>query len=371
MKVLVVGGGGREHAICHKLSQSPKLTKLFCAPGNAGIAQCAEIIDIRADDISGIVSFAVENAIDLVVVGPDDQLAAGMVDAVQARGIKAFGPTKAAAQIESSKTFAKEVMKKAGIPTAGYNVFSDVQQAFKFAETCPLPIVIKADGLALGKGVIICEARPLAMRTVRECMQEGRFGEAGRRVLFEEFLSGPEMSLLAFCDGKTVLPMVTAQDYKRAQDGDQGLNTGGMGSVSPALHEQAEDISFAMQHVLQPCVDTLRDMGCPFKGVLYAGLMRTADGLKVIEFNARFGDPETQVVLPRLKTDLLDVLLACVDGRLHEIKLEWDDRAAVCVVMASGGYPGAYKTGYAIEGLDAKSSNDSTVYHAGTKLVQG
>jgi len=302
-------------------------------------------------------------------VAPDDPLSMGLVDRLNAVGIPAFGPTAAAARIESSKAFAKEVMARAGIPTAAYRTFDDAAQARAYAETCALPIVVKADGLALGKGVLICSTRDDVQNAVEQTMCSRAFGSAGSRIVIEEFMTGPEMTLLAFCDGKTVLPMVTAQDYKRAHDGDLGLNTGGMGSVSPALHEQPGDVDFCVRQVLQPCVDELARMGCPFQGVLYAGLMRTPGGIRVIEFNARFGDPEAQAVLSRLETDLLTVLLAATQGRLNEITLTWKNKSSVCVVMASGGYPGKIQTGFAISGLS--DVGEATVYHAGTALREG
>ena len=371
MNVLVIGGGGREHAIIKKLSESREIGALYCAPGNGGIAQNAVCVDIKATDIHGIVDFAIENKINLVVVAPDDPLAMGMVDRLQMHGLKAFGPTKAAAEIESSKAFAKNLMRKYNIPTADYAVFEDYEAARAYIETRPAPMVVKADGLALGKGVLICETREQALEAAQSMLLESRFGKSGSRIVVEEFMTGPEVSVLAFCDGKTVVPMVSAQDHKRAFDGDRGLNTGGMGTFSPSRVYTPQLAEQCMETIFIPTVRAMQQEGRPFKGVLYFGLMLTPDGPKVLEYNARFGDPETQVVLPRLKSDLLEIFLACIDGTLDQTEVLWYDNAAVCVVMASGGYPEKYQTGYPISGLNAfAGSEDVFVYHAGTKKAE-
>nr|MDD6335804.1 phosphoribosylamine--glycine ligase [bacterium] len=367
MKVLVVGGGGREHAIVWKLSQSPLIEALYCAPGNGGIASLATCVPIAATDLDGICGFVSENKMDFVVVAPDDPLAMGLVDRLMQMGVPAFGPTQAAARIEASKAFGKDVMQAAGIPTAAYRVFDKPEEALAYVSACPIPTVVKADGLALGKGVVICHTRQEARNAVIACMEQGTFGDSGKKVVIEECLTGPEMTVLAFSDGKTVLPMVSSQDHKRALDGDMGPNTGGMGTVSPALHETPDNMAFIRERVLQPCIDELARRGCPFKGVLYAGLMLTPDGVKVIEFNARFGDPEAQVVLARLETDLMEVFRACVDGTLDRMTLQWKKQTAVCVVMASGGYPGSYQKGLPIEGIAQAEQDGACVFHAGTR----
>ncbi len=368
MKVLVIGGGGREHALVWKLSQSPRITKLYCAPGNGGIASLAECIDIQATDIQGVVDFAKENQIDLTVVAPDDPLAMGMVDALEDKGLKAFGPRKAAAAIESSKVFAKELMEKYNIPTAKYKVFNQYEAAVSYLDEINYPAVIKADGLALGKGVIIAAKREEAESALKSIMVEKAFGSAGDRVLIEEYISGPEVSILAFTDGKTIIPMVSSQDHKRAYDKDRGPNTGGMGAFSPSPHYTPEVAAYVAKHIIGPTIEAMNKEGRLFKGVLYFGLMLTSEGPKVLEYNARFGDPETQVVLPRLKTDLLDIMEAVIDERLDQVKIEWDDRAAVCVVIASGGYPGSYEKGLTITGLEkVGNKQDIFVFHAGTK----
>lgn len=372
MKVLVVGGGGREHTIVWKIAQSPKVDKIYCAPGNGGIAQLAECVAIKATDIDGIVNFAKEKAIDLVMVAPDDPLVMGMVDALEAEGIRAFGPRANAAIIEGSKVFSKELMKKYHIPTAGYEVFDNPTKALEYIKKGSFPAVIKAEGLALGKGVIIAQSYDEAEAGIRDIMENKVFGESGSRVVIEEFLTGPEVSVLAFCDGKTVRPMVSAQDHKRAYDNDEGLNTGGMGTFSPSRLYDDEKAKECMQNIFLPTVEAMAKEGRPFKGVLYFGLMMTQNGVKVIEYNARFGDPETQVVLPRLKTDLVEIMEAVIDERLDEIEIEWEDNAAVCVVMASGGYPVKYKSGYEISGLsEIAKYDDLTVFHAGTKVENG
>ncbi len=368
MKILVIGGGGREHTIVWKLSKSPKVSKIYCAPGNGGIAELAECVPIKATDIESVVNFAKEKAVDLVVVAPDDPLVAGMVDALEDAGIRAFGPRANAAAIEGSKVFSKDLMKKYNIPTAGYEVFTDPESAIKYIEKGSFPTVIKAEGLALGKGVIIAKDIDEARAAIHDIMEEKVFGASGNRVVIEEFLTGPEVSVLAFCDGKTVVPMVSAQDHKRAFDNDEGLNTGGMGTFSPSRLYDAAKAEECMKNIFLPTVKAMQAEGRPFKGVLYFGLMMTAAGVRVIEYNARFGDPETQVVLPRLKTDLVDIIEAVIDGRLDEIEIEWEDNAAVCVVLASGGYPVKYATGYEISGLDEIAKyDDLTVFHAGTK----
>jgi phosphoribosylamine--glycine ligase len=369
MKILVVGGGGREHAIVWKIAQSPKVEKIYCAPGNGGIADLAECVDIGSCDIENMVKFAKENAIDLVMVAPDDPLVLGMVDAMEKEGIRAFGPRANAAIIEGSKSFSKDLMKKYNIPTAGYEVFEDSASAIEYIKKGTFPTVIKADGLALGKGVIIAQNLEEAEQAVHEMIDDGKFGKSGSRVVVEEFLTGPEVSVLAFTDGKTVKPMVSAQDHKRAHDNDEGLNTGGMGTFSPSrLYDDAKAAE-CMENIFLPTIKAMQSEGRPFKGVLYFGLMMTPNGVKVIEYNCRFGDPETQVVLPRLKTDLVEIMEAVIDERLDEIEIEWEDNAAVCVVMASGGYPVSYKKGYEITGLN--NVGDLTVFHAGTAIKDG
>jgi phosphoribosylamine--glycine ligase len=369
MKILVVGGGGREHAIIKKLSESPRVSKLYCAPGNGGIASLAECVDIKAIDIEGIVDFSVKNSMDMVVVAPDDPLAAGMVDALEEAGIRAFGPVAKAAQIEASKAFSKELMRKYNIPTARYEIFQNSKDAIDYIDTQPLPIVIKADGLALGKGVIIANTREEACKAVTDIMDNKIFGSAGNKVVVEEFLTGQEVTVLAFTDGKTIVPMVSSQDHKRVFDNDQGPNTGGMGTFSPSRIYTDALADECMRKIFRPTVDAMNDLGRTFKGVLYFGLIITGDGPKVIEYNSRFGDPETQVILPRLKTDLVDIFDAVIDEKLSDIDILWDENAAVCVIMASGGYPGKYDTGYPITGIEeAEALGDVFVYHAGTKL---
>ena len=368
MNVMIIGSGGREHVIALKLSKSPLVEKIYCAPGNGGISQLAECVDIAATDIAAMVAFAKEKAIDFVVVAPDDPLALGMVDAMEAAGIRAFGPNKAAAIIEASKAYSKQLMKKYHIPTAEYEIFSDYSVAKEYVEICKIPVVLKADGLALGKGVLICKTREEARAGLKTIMEDKAFGSAGNTVVIEEFLEGPEVSVLTFCDGTTILPMESAQDHKRALDNDQGLNTGGMGTFSPSLHYTAEHEKFVKEHILQATVDAMNSEGRMFKGVLYFGLMLTPKGVKVLEYNARFGDPETQVVLPRLESDLYEIFEAVIDGRLDQIDIKWNVLSAVCVVMASGGYPQSYQTGYEITGLPVA---DALVFHAGTKLDDG
>lgn len=368
MKVLVVGSGGREHAICWKIAQSEKVEKIFCAPGNGGVEEIATCVSVSATDIPGLVSFAKEEAIDLTIIGMDDPLMLGVVDAFEAEGLRVFGPRKNAAILEGSKVFSKDLMKKYDIPTAGYEVFTDAEEAKAFLEMTKYPTVLKADGLALGKGVLICENKEDAMAGLQEIMIDKKFGDAGNTLVVEEFMVGPEVSVLSFCDGDTVIPMVSAQDHKRAFDNDEGLNTGGMGTFSPSKYYTDEVHDFCVQNIYQKTLDAMKSEGRPFTGIIFFGLMLTADGPRVLEYNARFGDPEAQVVLPRLKTDLIDIVEAAIDGKLNAIDLEWDERAAVCVVLASGGYPVSYKKGYEISGLQAqKAKDDVIVFHAGTK----
>ena len=369
MKVLVVGGGGREHAICHALSKSKKVDKIWCAPGNGGIASIAECVDITATDIEKMVAFAKENKPDLVMVAPDDPLALGMVDAMEQAGIRAFGPHKNAAIIEGSKSFAKDLMKKYNIPTACYAVFEDSSKAIEYIKEHGAPIVVKADGLALGKGVTVAMTEEDAINAVKDAMDGGAFGSAGARVVIEEFLTGPEVSVLAFTDGKTIKTMPSAQDHKRAYDHDKGPNTGGMGAFSPSRVYTDEIAKTCMDTIFRPTIDAMAKEGRTFKGVIYFGLMLTPKGPKVIEYNARFGDPETQAVLSRLETDIFDIFNAVIDDTLENIDIKWSDNAACCVCMASGGYPGSYEKGKVITGLD--NVTDSMVYHAGTKLSDG
>lgn len=368
MNILVIGSGGREHAIIRKLKESPKTEKLWCAPGNGGIAADAECVAINAMDIDGVVDFAKKNAVDLVFVAPDDPLAAGMVDALEKEGIRAFGPRANAAIIESSKVFSKNLMKKYGIPTADYAVFSDPKEVVEYVEKRgKFPVVIKADGLALGKGVIIAQNFDEAKDAVHTIMEDKVFGASGNNVVVEEFLTGPEVSVLAFTDGKTLRPMVSSKDHKRALDGDKGLNTGGMGTISPNPYYTNEIADECMKTIFLPTVKAMQAEGRPFKGCLYFGLMLTPDGPKVIEYNARFGDPETQAVLPLLESDLFAIMRAVREQRLAETEIRWRGGAAACIVLASGGYPGKYESGKAITGLADAEAAGATVYHAGTK----
>lgn len=373
MKILVLGSGGREHAIVRKLKESPKVTDLYCAPGNGGIGHDATCVPISVMDKEKVTAFAKENQIDLVFVAPDDPLAAGMVDALNEAGVRAFGPTAAAAQIEASKVFSKNLMKKYGIPTAGYEVFSEPDKALSYIrEKGRYPVVVKADGLALGKGVLICEDEKAAEDAVKEIMEDKVFGASGNHVVVEEFLTGPEVSVLAFTDGHCVKPMVSSKDHKRALDGDKGLNTGGMGTVSPNPYYDGAMAQRCMQEIFLPTIRAMQQEGRPFKGCLYFGLMLTPDGPKVIEYNARFGDPETQVVLPRLKTDLVTIIESVIDGTLENVDIQWSKEAAACVVMASGGYPVKYEKGKVITGLDENGQLPGvTVYHAGTAEKDG
>jgi phosphoribosylamine--glycine ligase len=365
MDILVVGGGGREHAIIWSLSQSPKAGKIYCAPGNAGIAQLAECVPIGVFEFERLTDFAKEKEVGLVVIGPDDPLAGGIVDAFEAQNIPVFGPRKNAAEIEGSKTFMKDLLNKYNIPTAAYEKFDDYEAALAYLREQPLPIVIKADGLAAGKGVTVAYSREEAEQALSDIMVTKVFGEAGAQVVIEEFLAGQEMSILAFVDGETVRPMAAAQDHKPVFDGDKGPNTGGMGTYSPLPHIDEAIIQEAIETIIKPTAKAMVSEGRPFSGVLFAGLMISPEGKpKTIEFNARFGDPETQVVLPRLKSDLLEIFLAVTEGRLADIDIEWSDEAAVCVVLASGGYPGPYPKGVPIEGLE--DSQDGLIFHAGT-----
>ena len=369
MKILIVGSGGREHAIAWKIAQSPKAEKIYCAPGNAGIAGIAECVPIGAMEFKKLADFAVEHQIDLTVVGMDDPLVGGIVDVFEERGLRIFGPRKNAAILEGSKAFSKDLMKKYGIPTAAYENFDDPEKALEYIKTAPMPIVLKADGLALGKGVLICNTREEAEEGVRSIMLDKKFGSAGNQMVVEEFMTGREVSVLSFVDGHTIKIMTSAQDHKRAQDGDQGLNTGGMGTFSPSPFYTKEVDEFCKKYIYQPSVDAMKKEGRTFKGIIFFGLMLTADGPKVLEYNARFGDPETQVVLPRMKNDIMEVFEACIDGTLNQIELEFEDNAAVCVVLASDGYPVKYEKGFKIHGLEKfKDADGYYVFHAGTKF---
>lgn len=369
MKILIVGGGGREHAIAWKLAKSPKVEKLYCAPGNAGIAEVAECVNIGVMEFDKLVAFAKEHEIDLTVVAPDDPLAAGAVDAFEAAGLRAFGPRANAAILEGSKAFSKDLMKKYGIPTAAYETFNDPEKALAYLETAKMPIVLKADGLALGKGVLICKDLEEAKAGAKTLMMDKQFGSAGDEIVIEEFMTGREVSVLSFVDGKTIKIMTSAQDHKRAKDGDQGLNTGGMGTFSPSPFYTPEVDAFCKEHIYQKTVDAMKAEGREFKGIIFFGLMLTADGPKVLEYNARFGDPETQVVLPRMKNDLVDLFEACIDGTLDQIELEFEDNAAVCVVLASAGYPEHYEKGFEIRGLENfRDKEGYYVFHAGSKF---
>lgn len=369
MKVLVVGSGGREHALVWKLSQSMKVNEIFCAPGNGGIRQMAECVDIKADDIEGLCKFALDKKIDLTVVGPEVPLSLGITDYFEKHNLRVFGPKQNAAILESSKAFAKDLMKKYSIPTAEYKIYTDPEEAKAQIDEFGFPVVIKADGLAAGKGVIIATQKSEAIKAIDDIMKERQFGEAGNTIVIEEYLQGKEASILAFVDEKTVVPMVSAQDYKRVFDDDKGLNTGGMGAVSPALHYNDEIADIVMEKIILPTVSAMKKEGRIYKGVLYFGLMITNKGPKVIEYNCRFGDPETEAVILRLESDLVDIMEAVIDDKLDEINIEWNDDPAVCVVMASGGYPESYKKGYEIKGL--KNVFDSIVFHAGTRYEEG
>ena len=369
MKVLIVGSGGREHAIAWKVAGSPKADKIYCAPGNAGIAEYAECVPIGAMEFDKLAAFAKENQIDLTVIGMDDPLVGGIVDVFEKEGLRVFGPRKNAAILEGSKAFSKDLMKKYHIPTAGYETFDTPEAALQYLETAGMPIVLKADGLALGKGVLICNTREEAREGVRTLMLDKQFGSAGDRIVVEEFMTGREVSVLSFVDGDTIKIMTSAQDHKRAKNGDQGLNTGGMGTFSPSPFYTEEVDAFCRKYVYQATVDAMKAEGRPFKGIIFFGLMLTEKGPKVLEYNARFGDPETQVVLPRMKNDILEVFEACVDGTLDQIQLEFEDNAAVCVVLASDGYPEHYEKGYPISGFENFKGRDGYyVFHAGTKF---
>ena len=372
MKVLIVGSGGREHAIAASVAKSAKVDKIYCAPGNAGIGQLAECVAIGAMEFDKLVAFAKEKAIDFVIVGMDDPLVGGLVDAMEAEGIRTFGPRKDAAILEGSKAFSKDLMKKYNIPTAAYETFDDAEAAIAYLkEKAEFPIVLKADGLALGKGVLICNNLDEALEGVATIMQDKKFGDAGNRMVIEEFMTGREVSVLSFVDGKTIRIMASAQDHKRAQDGDQGLNTGGMGTFSPSPFYTKEVDEFCHQYIYQATVDAMAEEGRPFKGVIFFGLMLTPKGPRVLEYNARFGDPEAQVVLPRMKNDIIEVMEACVDGTLDQIDLQFEDNAAVCVVLASAGYPISYEKGFVINGLDRFEKEEGYYcFHAGTKLTE-
>lgn len=372
MKILIVGSGGREHAIAMSVKKSPRADKIYCAPGNAGIAQIAECVPIGAMEFDKLADFAKEKQIDLAIVGMDDPLVGGLTDVLESAGIRVFGPRKNAAILEGSKAFSKDLMKKYEIPTAAYENFDSAEAALAYLETASMPIVLKADGLALGKGVLICKTLEEAKAGVKTIMQDKQFGEAGNRLVIEEFMTGREVSVLSFVDGKTIKTMTSAQDHKRAQDGDQGLNTGGMGTFSPSPFYTKEVDEFCKKYIYQPTVDAMAAEGRPFKGIIFFGLMLTEKGPRVLEYNARFGDPEAQVVLPRMKNDIIDVMEACIDGKLDTIDLQFEENAAVCVVLASGGYPVSYEKGYPISGLDAfEGKEDYFCFHAGTKLSDG
>lgn len=371
MKVLVIGSGGREHAICTAVAKSSRVDKIYAAPGNAGIAQIAECVPIGAMEFDKLVAFAKEKSIDFTIVGMDDPLVGGVVDEFEKAGLKVFGPRKNAAILEGSKAFSKDLMKKYGIPTADYETFNDPKDALEYLKTAKIPIVLKASGLALGKGVLICETREEAYEGVKTLMEDKKFGEAGDTIVIEEFMTGPEVSVLSYTDGKTIQLMSSAMDHKRAGDGDTGLNTGGMGNISPSPYYTAEVDKFCKEHIYQKTVDAMAAEGRPFVGVIFFGLMLTADGPKVLEYNCRFGDPEAQVVLPRQKTDIIDVMEHCVDGTLDQIKVEYDDNAAVCVILASNGYPVKYDKGFPITGLDDPrfDGKEYFCFHSGTKFA--
>ena len=370
MKVLIVGSGGREHAIAWKVAQSKKVDKIYCAPGNAGISEVAECVPIGAMEFDKLVAFAKEKEIDLTVIGMDDPLVGGIVDVFEKEGLRVFGPRKNAAILEGSKAFSKDLMKKYHIPTAAYETFTDPEKALEYLETAKMPIVLKADGLALGKGVLICQTLEEAKEGVKTLMMDKQFGSAGDEIVIEDFMTGREVSVLSFVDGNIVKIMSSAQDHKRAKDGDQGLNTGGMGNFSPSPFYTKEVDEFCKKYIYQPTVDAMKAEGRPFKGVIFFGLMLTPEGPKVLEYNARFGDPEAQVVLPRLENDIVDVFEACIDGTLDKVDLKFDnDRATVCVILASDGYPVEYKKGFPIEGLEKfKGKDDYYVFHSGTKF---
>ncbi len=371
MKILIVGSGGREHALAWKIKQSPLVKDLYCAPGNGGIAEIAECVDIQPNDTERLVNFALEKRIDLTIIGPEAPLVDGIVDHFQVNKLKVFGPSKSAARLEASKVFSKEFMHKCNIPTAAFKTFDDFQTALDFIEQAQFPLVVKADGLAAGKGVIICKDKDAAQKALTQIMQDKVFKDAGNKVVIEECLEGEEVSILAICDGQDYILLESSQDHKRIFDEDLGPNTGGMGAYSPAPILTSELINKIEARIIEPTIRGMNREGAPFKGVLYAGLMITKEGPLVLEYNVRFGDPEAQAVLPRLKNDLVPILLASCEERLNEFELDWDKKSCVCVVMSSGGYPGEYKTGYEITGLDAAAENESVVFHAGTKLEDG
>ncbi|MGB4661647.1 MAG: phosphoribosylamine--glycine ligase [Mobilitalea sp.] len=368
MKVLIIGAGGREHAIAQKVSMSSLLDKLYCIPGNAGIAEVAECVDYSVSDYEGIADFAVKEGIDLTIVGPDDPLVGGIVDVFENRKLRVFGPRKNAAIIEGSKSFSKDLMKKYHIPSSTYETFDDSAKAIEYLKTSKFPIVLKADGLALGKGVLICSNYKEAVNGVQEIMEDKQFGSAGDRMVIEEFMTGREVSVLCFCDGTHILPMTSAQDHKRAKDNDLGLNTGGMGTFSPSPFYTQDIDTYCKKMIYQPTMDAMKAEGRDFVGILFVGLMLTKEGPKVLEYNARFGDPETQVILPRMKNDIIEVFEACIEGKLDQVTLDFEENAAVCVVLASNGYPEYYEKGFTIKGLEAfHGKEDYFVFHAGTK----
>jgi len=367
MNILVIGSGGREHALCWKIKQSPKVKKLYCAPGNGGIAQIAECVDINVEDVNLLLQFALRKQIDLTIVGPELPLVAGIVDAFVQKGLKIFGPSKAAAELEGSKVFAKEFMQRRNIPTAAYKVFDEAALALSFLQDAQFPLVLKADGIAAGKGVHVCADLKSATTAIDEIMVQKIFGNAGNKIVVEECLQGPEVSILAISDGKHFIVLPASQDHKRIFDDDMGPNTGGMGAFSPSPLIKVEVLDQIISRVIEPAIRGMYQEGNPFKGVLFAGLMLTPDGPKALEFNVRFGDPETQSILPRLESDLVEIFLAACDGRLQEIKVKWDEQACVCVVIASGGYPGKYEKGFAVKGLEAIKDRETFVFHAGTK----
>lgn len=369
MKVLIVGSGGREHAIAYAVAKSPQVDKIYCAPGNAGIAEYAECVDIKAMEFDKLLAFAKENQVDLTIIGMDDPLVGGIVDVFEAEGLRVFGPRKNAAIIEGSKAFSKDLMKKYNIPSADYETFDDPDKAIAYLETIDMPIVLKADGLALGKGVLICNTLEEAKEGVKTIMLDKQFGSAGNRMVVEEFMTGREVSVLCYCDGTTIKPMTSAQDHKRAKDGDQGLNTGGMGNFSPSPFYTDEVKEFCEEKIYKPTMAAMKAEGRDFVGILFVGLMLTPKGPKVLEYNARFGDPEAQVVLPRMKNDIIDVVNACIDGKLDEVDLQFEDNACVCVILASDGYPEAYEKGFKITGLENFKDKDGYyVFHAGSKF---
>lgn len=371
LKVLIVGSGGREHAIAYSVSKSHKVDKIYCAPGNGGISEIAECVNIGAMELEKLADFAKENKIDLTIVGMDDPLVAGIVDVFEQKGLRVFGPRKNAAILEGSKAFSKDLMKKYNIPTASYEIFNSPEKAIKYLETSKYPIVLKADGLALGKGVLICNTKEEAKEGIKTLMLDKQFGSAGDKIVIEEFMTGREVSVLCYCDGTHIVPMTSAQDHKRAKDGDKGLNTGGMGTFSPSPFYTKEIDEYCRKYIYQPSIDAMKAEGRDFIGIMFFGLMITKDGVKVLEYNARFGDPEAQVVLPRMKNDIIDVINACIDGKLDTINLEFEDNATVCVILASNGYPQHYEKGFLIKGLESfKDKEDYYVFHSGTKMTK-